>query len=247
MRRRGGNVNVRPFPARGARSSGLGSGLETLQRRSRSDRLRRKPSPAAAVKLVPARAGRGELKEKASRFLALASPIEDPDKAAQAVEELRREYHDATHVAFAWKMGVGHAARSRASDAGEPSGTAGKPILAAIESAGVTDVLVAVVRYYGGTKLGTGGLARAYREAAARALASAGGSEALETVGIEVRCSFESVGAARRLLGLPGVALLEERIAGDCLLRLSVLRSQAARVLAALSEARLSHRILDKT
>ncbi|HMF10433.1 MAG TPA: YigZ family protein [Thermoanaerobaculia bacterium] len=198
------------------------------------------------MKIVPARAGRGELKEKASRFLAFASPIEDSDKAAENVEELRREYHDATHVAFAWKIGVGHAARSRASDAGEPSGTAGKPILAAIQSAGVTDVLVAVVRYFGGTKLGTGGLARAYREAAARALASAGRSEARETVEIEVRCSFESIGAARRLLGLPGVALLEESVAGDCLLRLSVLRSQAERVLAALSQARLAHRLREK-
>jgi uncharacterized YigZ family protein len=195
---------------------------------------------------MPARAGRGELREKASRFLAFASPIESQEKAAESVEALRREYHDATHVAFAWKIGIGHAAQSRASDAGEPSGTAGKPILAAIESAGLTDVLVAVVRYFGGTRLGTGGLARAYREAAARALASSGRAEAPETVEIEVRCSFQSVGAARRLLGLPGVALLEEHVAGDCLLRLSVLRSHADRVLTALSEARLSHRLREK-
>jgi uncharacterized YigZ family protein len=238
-------VNVRPAPARGAQSSRLGSGLETLQRRSRSDRLRCKTSPAAA-RLVPARAGRGELREKASRFLAFASPIEGAVKAAQAVEELRRAYHDATHVAFAWKIGFGQVERSRASDAGEPSGTAGRPILAAIESAGVTDILVAVVRYFGGTRLGTGGLARAYREAAARALESAGRREVPDTVEIEVRCPFDAVGAARRLLSLPGVALLEERFEGDCLLRLSVLRSQVARVLAALDEARLSHRLREE-
>src|SRR5438445_6283051 len=98
-------------------------------------------------RLVPARAGRGEVRRKASRFLAFAAPAESVELAAEQVDRLRREYHDATHVAFAWKIGSGDRAKRRASDAGEPAGTAGKPIAAAIESAGVTDVVVAVIRY----------------------------------------------------------------------------------------------------
>jgi putative IMPACT (imprinted ancient) family translation regulator len=114
--------------------------------------------PSADERVVAAREGRAEIRERASRFLAFASPVSSPGEAAQAVARLRREYHDATHVAFAWKIGSGATAAQRSSDAGEPSGTAGKPIAAAIASAGISDVLVAVVRYFGGTKLGTGGL-----------------------------------------------------------------------------------------
>jgi uncharacterized YigZ family protein len=196
-------------------------------------------------RLVPADPGTGELRERASRFLSFASPIESPEKAEENVQALRRKYHDATHVAFAWKLGMGDAARSRSSDAGEPSGTAGKPILAAIESAGMTDVLVAVVRYFGGTKLGTGGLARAYREAAARALESAGCSEVPDTLEIEIHCAHESAGALRRLLALPGVSLLEEQFGEDCRMRLGVLRSGVARLTTALDRARLAYRVAD--
>ena len=194
-------------------------------------------------RIVPYGSGRGELREKASRFLAFAFPLETPEQAADLVGGLRREHHDATHVAFAWKLGTADAARTRASDAGEPSGTAGRPILAAIESAGVTDVLVAVVRYFGGTKLGTGGLARAYREAAARALAAAGSETIADMVEVEVRCGLERAGAARRLLALPGVTLVEERFGEDCRLRLRVLRAQAERLTGALDSAGLEYRI----
>jgi uncharacterized YigZ family protein len=194
---------------------------------------------------VPSGPGTGELRERASRFLAFASRIESPENAAQTLEAIRREYHDATHVAFAWKLGMGDAARSRSSDAGEPSGTAGKPILAAIESAAVTDVLVAVVRYFGGTRLGTGGLARAYREAAARALESSCPSEVPDMLEIEIHCAHESAGEVRRLLALPGVSLLDEQFGEDCRMRLGVLRSDVARLTAALDRARLAYRVED--
>src|SRR5262249_48232856 len=132
----------------------------------------RKPSPDE--RSVPERPGRGEVRERASRFLAFAHRVSTPDEAAAIIEGLRRDYHDATHVAFGWRTGSGPSAAERSSDAGEPSGTAGKPIAGAISSARLSDVVVAVVRYFGGTKLGTGGLARAYREAAEKALAAAG-------------------------------------------------------------------------
>jgi uncharacterized YigZ family protein len=194
-------------------------------------------------RLVPTREGRGEVREKASRFLAFAQGEESAERAAERIERLRREYHDATHVAFAWKIGSGDSAQHRASDAGEPSGTAGKPIASAIDAAGVTDVLVAVVRYFGGTKLGTGGLARAYREAASRALAAAGSRAVYDATEVVVTCAYESVGVVRRLLHPPEITLVEERFGAECHLRLAVFRSRLPALCALLEEARLSHRL----
>jgi putative IMPACT (imprinted ancient) family translation regulator len=156
---------------------------------------------------------------------------------------LRREYHDATHVAFAWKIGSGDAARARASDGGEPSGTAGKPIALAIEAAGMTDVLVAIVRYFGGIKLGTAGLSRAYRETAARALSKAGSRLLEETVLIAVTCRYESAGALRRLLRPPEVSLLEEHFGAECLFRILVRPSRLASLTRALEAAQLTYEV----
>jgi uncharacterized YigZ family protein len=195
--------------------------------------------PETDQRFVPAREGRGELREKASRFLGFAFPVNAVTEAESFLERLRREFHDATHVAFAWKIGAGSDPRRRASDAGEPSGTAGKPIAAAIEASGLSDVVVAVVRYYGGTKLGTGGLARAYREAAVRALAACGAETVYDTVRLEVRPPYERVGAVRRLVRPPDVVLVAERFEPDPALDLSVRRSRLESVEAALTEARL--------
>ena len=159
--------------------------------------------PSADERAIPAREGRGEVRERASRFLAFAFPVSDPDEAAQAVGRLKRQYHDATHVAFAWRIGSGDTAARRSSDAGEPSGTAGRPIAAAIESAGICDVLVAVVRYFGGTKLGTGGLSRAYRAAAGRALEAAGRRTIRETSLVVVTCPYEKLGSAQEARAPP--------------------------------------------
>lgn len=191
---------------------------------------------------VPVREGRGEVREKASRFLGFARRVGSPGESDAFVERLRREYHDATHVAFAFKVGEGDAALVRSSDAGEPSGTAGRPILSAIEGAGISDAAVAVVRYFGGTKLGTGGLARAYRLAAERALEAAGGETLYETVRLEVRCPHARTGAVRRLLDPPAVRLLVERFDPGPVLELEVRRSRAAALEAALAEARVEFR-----
>ena len=195
--------------------------------------------PETDARRVPAGEGRGEVREKASRFFGIASRARDVAEAEKLLERLRREYHDATHVAFAWKIGVGSEARRRASDAGEPSGTAGKPIGLAIDASGLSDVVVAVVRYYGGTNLGTGGLARAYREAAARALEACGVETTYETARLEVRAPFERIGALRRLVRPPDVVLVAERFEPDPVVELSVRRSRLPSVEAALTEARL--------
>jgi uncharacterized YigZ family protein len=200
--------------------------------------------PSADERPIPAREGRAEVRERASRFLAFADPVSKPDDAAQAVARLRRQYHDATHVAFAWKIGAGSAAVRRSSDAGEPSGTAGKPIAAAIESAGISDVLVAVVRYFGGTKLGTGGLSRAYREAAKKAIAAAGSRIIRETSLVVVTCPYDRLGALKRLVRPPQVTLAGESFEASPTVRLEVVRSRLPALRAALEEARLSYEIL---
>ena len=123
--------------------------------------------------------GRAEIKIQRSRFLGICRPAGGRDAVDTALEEIRREHHDARHVCSAWRIGVGTLAAEKRNDDGEPSGSAGEPIMGAIRRAGMTDVLVAVVRWFGGVKLGTGGLGRAYGQAADLAIAEAGPREVL--------------------------------------------------------------------
>ncbi len=123
--------------------------------------------------LTLADAGTAEHAVQRSTFLATAAPARSDDDARSLVAVWRRRYHDARHVCSAWRLGSGDGLREQRHDDGEPSGTAGEPILQALRGAGVTDAAVAVVRYFGGVKLGTGGLVRAYAAAAEAALAAA--------------------------------------------------------------------------
>ena len=116
--------------------------------------------------------GEGCYTEKRSKFLAFAHHIESVDEVKEIVAVYRRKYYDARHCCYAYMLGP-ERTEFRANDDGEPSSTAGKPILGQINSAELTDVLIVVVRYYGGVNLGTGGLIVAYRTAAADAIANA--------------------------------------------------------------------------
>lgn len=132
--------------------------------------------------------GVAETKVKGSRFLGIAWPVRSAGESGERLEALRREHHDATHVCFAWRIGHGEEMTTRAADAGEPGGSAGLPILGAIERAELSDCAVAVIRWFGGTKLGTGGLKRAYGECAALALED--GSTATRVLRNAVRIAF---------------------------------------------------------
>ena len=114
--------------------------------------------------------GEGYYTEKRSKFLAFAHHVETTDEVKALVDGYRKKYYDARHVCYAYMLGA-ERTEFRANDDGEPSSTAGKPILGQINSAELTDVLIVVVRYYGGVNLGTSGLIVAYREAAADAIA----------------------------------------------------------------------------
>ena len=114
----------------------------------------------------------GLYKELGSRFIAKAYPVEGEEEVKAIVDSLRKEYHDARHHCYAYRIGAAGSIW-RANDDGEPSGSAGRPILGQIDSAGLSDVLVVVIRYFGGIKLGVPGLIRAYKTATADALCQA--------------------------------------------------------------------------
>ncbi len=109
--------------------------------------------------------GEGEVIEKKSRFIAIAAPVQSEEEATAFVESIRKKYWDARHHCYAYILGEKKEIR-RMSDDGEPTGTAGKPILDLIEGGDLTNTIIVVTRYFGGTLLGTGGLARAYSSAA---------------------------------------------------------------------------------
>lgn len=129
----------------------------------------------------------GLYKEKGSKFLSFAYPVQSEGQIKGIVAELKEKYYDARHHCYAWMLGADKK-NFRANDDGEPSSTAGRPILGQIQSKEVTNVLIVVVRYFGGTKLGVSGLINAYREAAADALNHA---EIVEkTVDEQIRICF---------------------------------------------------------
>jgi len=125
-----------------------------------------------------AAASTGEFKDRGSKFIAYAWPVRSEAEALEHLENLRKEHFKARHHCFAWRFEP-DGSRFRANDDGEPSGTAGRPILGQIDSFSLTYVVVVVVRYFGGTLLGTSGLINAYREAAAEALRNAAIKECL--------------------------------------------------------------------
>ncbi len=124
-----------------------------------------------------------KLTRKKSRFIALLYPVSSPEAVKETLERLRREYHDATHRCFAYRLISGEV---RADDAGEPAGSAGLPILRALEGADLYDILAVVVRHFGGVKLGIGGLIRAYGDATQEAIARAKIVTRVQQVRVEV-------------------------------------------------------------
>ncbi len=114
----------------------------------------------------------GLFKDNGSRFIAFAYPVETEEEVKAIVDSLKKKYHDARHHCYAYRLGL-DGSRFRANDDGEPSSSAGRPILGQIDSAGLSDILVVVVRYFGGIKLGIPGLIRAYKTSTADALSQA--------------------------------------------------------------------------
>ncbi len=138
----------------------------------------------------------GLYREKASKFIAFAFPIADEADFAQRCALIAKEHHTCRHVCYAWVLG-GSGDRYRANDAGEPSGTAGKPILRQLQGAKITYAAIVVVRYFGGTLLGKGGLVHAYAEAAREAIAKNTVIERVVRTSLRIRCTYELVEAIK--------------------------------------------------
>lgn len=178
--------------------------------------------------------GEGQLREKMSRFIAFACRIHDAAEARQIIKRYQNEYHDARHVCWAYMLGP---LRSewQLNDNGEPSGTAGKPILGQINSRNLTDVLVVVVRYFGGIKLGTPGLIAAYREAASLALEDAGVKEMHRMRRVVVSFPYVAADGVMKVVKSAEIEVEDRRFDNLCSMTLSFREDHATEILGRLS------------
>ncbi len=159
--------------------------------------------------------------EKRSKFLAFTYPVTTVDEVKAHVAELSKKYFDARHVCWAYMLGPART-EFRANDNGEPSGTAGKPILGQINSLELTNVLVAVVRYFGGIKLGTSGLIVAYRQAARMALDEAQIIECHETSDVSFAYPYMVMNDVMKISRMAGVTVIESTFDNSCTMKLRV-------------------------
>jgi uncharacterized YigZ family protein len=183
---------------------------------------------------APAGESRAEIREKGSVFLAVIGPAADEAAAKAALAALEREMPDATHHCWAWRLGS--PPRERSADAGEPAGTAGMPILQVLRGAGLSDVMAVVVRWFGGVKLGKGGLARAYAGAAREALRSLPVATRVPTARLALEVPYERVGAVKRLLRPPEIELAAEEYGAAARLVLAVHEERLPALREALAE-----------
>lgn len=163
----------------------------------------------------------GVYREKMSRFLAFAFPVQSAVEAKETIARVANEYHDARHVCWAYMIGA-DCKEFLSSDNGEPSGTAGKPILGQIRSAQLTNIVIAVVRYFGGIKLGTSGLIVAYREAARLAIEAADIVTGHEMTSISFTFPYQSMNAVMQLIKASEAKVLSQEFDNTCAVTLSI-------------------------
>lgn len=167
----------------------------------------------------------GLYKEKGSKFLAFVYPVVTREEAAEKIENLKKEHHTAVHVCYGYVIGT-DAPEVRANDDGEPSNSAGTPILNQIEAADLHNTLIAVVRYYGGTKLGVSGLINAYKTAAAEAL-NKNKFKVLKTVEVfELKTNYDRLGDVLRILEKAGAEVINRDYLQDVTLVFSIEKSK---------------------
>ena len=171
--------------------------------------------------LIPAGHSREEIVVRKSRFIGLAGPVRSAEDARAQIRAQREAHPRSRHVAWAFLMGD-HAERPGVSDDGEPRGTAGRPLLDVLRGSGLTDVLLMVVRYYGGTKLGTGGLTSAYSRAGRSAVDALPVREKITRTRGRIRLDYPSYEPVRQAAEGCGALVTGESFAGDVVLELAV-------------------------
>ncbi len=168
----------------------------------------------------------GFYKEKGSKFLAFAVPVTSEDEVKAFIAQKRKEHHLAVHVCSAFRLGA-DLKLYRSSDDGEPSNSAGPPILGQIQAFELTNILIAVVRYYGGTNLGVGGLISAYKTAAKAALENAQLIEKEEMELFELTCTYEQMPKVMSFLKKEAIEILSQQMDLQCVFRLNLILSKA--------------------
>lgn len=171
----------------------------------------------------------GTYTEKRSKFLAFAFPVSTAEEVKTLVDAHTKKYYDARHVCYAYMLGHERLV-FRANDNGEPSGTAGKPILGQINSNELTNILIIVVRYFGGVKLGTSGLIQAYKAAAAEAIAAATIVEKTVDEQISIAFEYPLMNQVMRIVKEEEPAIVSQSFEGDCLMTLSIRASRMPRL-----------------
>ena len=167
------------------------------------------------------KASEGLYKDKGSKFLSFAYPVHNEDEANEFIASLRKKYFDARHHCFAWRLG-GEGEHTRAYDDGEPSSTAGRPILGQILSNQLTNILIVVVRYFGGTKLGTSGLIQAYKAAAADAIQNNSIIEKTIDIPMTIRFPYEKMTEVMKIIKNISPKITRQYIDNFCTIELSV-------------------------
>ncbi len=176
-----------------------------------------------------AKSGEGLYKDKGSKFLSFAFHIETEDEADTIRKQFKKKYYDATHVVYAFRLGA-EGEKFRAADDGEPSGSSGMPVYNAIRSKNLTDVIVLVVRYFGGTKLGIPGLIDAYSQAAALALDNAETIEKTITQSITVEVPYSMVNFVMRIIKENNLTVADMSGETSCRITIAVALNQVARI-----------------
>ncbi len=171
---------------------------------------------------IPAKTVRTETAVKRSRFIATIGYAEAVDAARNFIRQIRDEMPDATHHVYAFRVGYGNRVIEGLSDDGEPAGTSGKPVMSVIRGADLGDVVIVVTRYFGGTKLGTGGLVRAYGGAAKEALNILPVIEKISTVTLETTVPYHSYEGFKRLLAEHEANIIDETFASNVTVRFTV-------------------------
>lgn len=173
--------------------------------------------------------GKGYFKDKGSKFFAFAYPVKSEEKVKEILVQLKKEHHSARHHCYAWRLGT-EEIQYRANDDGEPSSSAGKPILGQLLSFEVTNVLIVVVRYFGGTLLGVSGLINAYRTAAAEALKNATiTAKFIESI-FELHFTYTELNEVMHIIKQENLNIVNTRFEEKCSLIFSVRKSEAPRM-----------------
>ncbi|HNS17282.1 MAG TPA: YigZ family protein [Bacteroidales bacterium] len=173
----------------------------------------------------------GSFRDRGSKFLGFAYPVTSEEQIREHLTLIKKHYHDAHHHCYAWALGPDRSLY-RINDDGEPSGSAGKPIYGQMLSRNLSDLLVVVVRYFGGTKLGIPGLINAYRTAAAEALSQAEIVTKTVTSAFRIRCAYALLQQVMHIIKDKNLILTENHFEEDCLLIVHVPKSQTVELFA---------------